>query len=655
MLLRQKVVLCLIFAVGFADSRLSASDDSAQSVKSGKKSASARSINDVAIAPDARQVGWVTDSGIFIKSLTAPATGPKRLGPGGDIAWSPDSQQLAFLSSDKGNLQQLYVANVKSGAAKRLTTLKGDFSNPQWSPDGKKIAFLFVADALRRPGAGVPIPLPVGVVGEKSFEQRLAVIDVTSGRVSFASPADVYVFEYDWSPDSRQLVGTAAVGAGDDNWYSAQLYTFNLGSAKAEVVFKPEKQITAPRWSPDGKQIAFIAGLMSGNLGGNSGDVYSIASEGGPARNLTSQMKASAHNLYWRSASQILFREYIDGELGLGEVSLAGDVTQLWKGPDFSQAGTWIEKISLAANGKTSAVILESLDHAPEIWAGGIGAWKKVSSVNQDAHPVANEVESIHWDSDNWSVQGWITYPHDYDARKRYPMVVDVHGGPSGMSTAGCDADLAAEGYFVFCPNFRGSAGFGGAFQSANFRDFGYGDLRDILAGVDTILKRLPVDNDRIGITGQSYGGYMAMWAVTQTDRFRASVSNAGIADWLSYMGQANIPQWVNSYFGVSIFDDPAAYARTSPMNYIKNVKTPILIVVGAEDGDCPAAQSLEYWYALKSLGVRTQLVIYPREGHEMTDPRHLRDVHLRTLAWFNEYLSPPPPGLASGTSNTVY
>jgi len=159
------------------------------------------------------------------------------------------------------------------------------------------------------------------------------------------------------------------VGAGDDNWYSAQLYTFNLGSAKAEVVFKPEKQITAPRWSPDGKQIAFIAGLMSGNLGGNSGDVYSIASEGGPARNLTSQMKASAHNLYWRSASQILFREYIDGELGLGEVSLAGDVTQLWKGPDFSQAGTWIEKISLAANGKTSAVILESLDHAPEIWA----------------------------------------------------------------------------------------------------------------------------------------------------------------------------------------------------------------------------------------------------------------------------------------------
>jgi dipeptidyl aminopeptidase/acylaminoacyl peptidase len=627
---------------------VSASDDPAQSLESKKKSVSARSINDVAIAPDSQRVAWVTDSGIFIESLTASATEPKRLGPGSDIAWSPDSRQLAFLSNDKSNRQQLYVASVESGTPKRLTTLKGDFSNPQWSPDGKTIAFLFVAGALRRPGAGVPIPTPVGVVGEKPFEQRLAVINVTSGKVNFASPADLYVYEYDWSPDSRQLVATASVGAGDDNWYVAQLYTFNLLSGKAEVIFKPEKQITAPRWSPDGKQIAFIAGVMSGNLGGNSGDVYSIAPEGGPARDLTPQLQASAHNLDWRSAGQILFREYVDGEIGLAEVTLAGDVTQLWRGPEFSPAGTWLEKISLAADGKTSAVVLQSLDHAPEVWAGEIGAWKRISSINQQVHLVAHKTESIHWDNDNWSIQGWITYPHDYDASKRYPMVVDVHGGPSGMSTACCDAELANAGYFVFCPNFRGSAGFGQKFQSANFRDFGYGDLRDILTGIDTILERLPVDKDRIGITGQSYGGYMAMWAVTQTDRFHASVANAGIADWLSYMGQANIPQWVMPYFGVSIFDDPAPYARTSPMNYIKNVKTPTLIVVGAEDGDCPAAQSLEYWYALKSLGVRTQLVIYPNEGHEMTDPGHLRDVHERTLAWFDQFLSPAPKGTAA-------
>ena len=435
------------------------------------------------------------------------------------------------------------------------------------------------------------------------------------------------------------MIATAAHGAGDDNWYVAQLYTINVTSGRLESILKPGMQITAPRWSPDGKQISFIGGTMSGNLGGNSGDVYLIPAEGGPVRDLTPQMKASAHNLVWRSTNRILIREYVDGEVGLAEVDPGGGVKPLWTGTEFSGQGSWMEQISVARDGWTSAAVLESLDRPPEVWVGAIGAWRQITHLNEGVRPFSGKVESIHWKSDNWRIQGWITYPREYDPNLPYPMVVEVHGGPSGMASAGCGGELAAEGYFVLCPNYRGSAGFGEEFQKANFRDFGYGDLRDILAGVDKVIETLPIDKNRIGITGQSYGGYMAMWAVTQTDLFHAAVANAGIADWLSYVGQADIPQWVRPYFGALIYDDPATYARSSPMNYVKNAKTPTLIVVGAGDGECPAPQSLEFWYALKTLGVETQLVIYPNEGHEMTGLKDIRDVTRREMEWFNQHL----------------
>jgi dipeptidyl aminopeptidase/acylaminoacyl peptidase len=203
----------------------------------------------------------------------------------------------------------------------------------------------------------------------------------------------------------------------------------------------------------------------------------------------------------------------------------------------------------------------------------------------------------------------------------------------------GGESELSDAGYFILCPNPRGSAGEGEAFERANVKDFGYGDLRDILAGVDKVVQRLPVDKNRVGIFGWSYGEYMAMWAVTQTPKFHAAVAGAGIADWFSYAGEADIPQWTIPYFGASVYDDPFIYARSSPMNYIKNVKTPTLIQVGSGDGECPAPQSLEFWHALRTLGVKTELVIYPDEGHGITKPEHTRDIMRRRIAWFNEYL----------------
>ncbi len=221
-------------------------------------------------------------------------------------------------------------------------------------------------------------------------------------------------------------------------------------------------------------------------------------------------------------------------------------------------------------------------------------------------------------------------------------MVVSVHGGPAAAKSpawpAGFDATLlSASGYFVLFPNPRGSYGAGEEFTRANVKDFGYGDLRDILAGVDQVLKTQPVDASRIGITGWSYGGFMTMWAVTQTTRFRAAVAGAGIANWQSYYGENLIDQWMIPYFGASVYDDPATYAKMSPITFIKNVRTPTLIVVGDSDAECPAPQSYEFWHALKTLGVKTQLVVYPNEGHRFHKPEHQQDVVRRLAAWFDE------------------
>jgi dipeptidyl aminopeptidase/acylaminoacyl peptidase len=202
---------------------------------------------------------------------------------------------------------------------------------------------------------------------------------------------------------------------------------------------------------------------------------------------------------------------------------------------------------------------------------------------------------------------------------------------------------LPSQGYFVFLPNPRGSFGFGEAFAAGNARDFGGGDFADILSGVDAVLREAPVDPERLGITGWSYGGYMTMWAVTQTDRFAAAVAGAGIASWQSYYGQNKIDTWMLPFFGASVYDDPKVYAKSSPIEFIKKVKTPTLVLHGERDAEVPTPQGYEFWHALKTLGVQTQLVIYTDEGHSIRKPENQRDIVKRSAHWFDQYLGSSP------------
>src|SRR5260221_21297 len=400
----------------------------------------AHTLQQAAVSPDGNSVAWVEDihskngviSGstvIYVKNLKAAAT-LRRIGAGvadslhaeGSVAWSPDSQKIAFLSdaSKKGQLQ-LYVTNAAGGAAKMLTNVKGFLSTPGWSPDGK--------------------------------------------------------------------------------------------------------------------QIAFIEGIMS-EEGLTGGDIHMIASDGGEPKNLTKDMKASAAWLGWLPDKKILFSDFVGGSSAIATLDPAtGKIEQRWSGEGaFSSAGIFGFQLSAAKDGRTIAGIFRSYSHAPEVVliTGESPTPTLVTTRNASLKPAWGEAKNITWKNDGYEVQGWLLYPRDFDPGKKYPMVVDVHGGPSHIALSHWPTShdfasgLSGMGYFVLCPNPRGSFGQGESFTRANVKDFGYGDFKDIMAGVDEAIRVAPIDPNRLGITGWSYGGFMTMWAVTQTKSFKAAMTGAG-------------------------------------------------------------------------------------------------------------------------------
>jgi dipeptidyl aminopeptidase/acylaminoacyl peptidase len=608
--------------------------------------ATTHAFEEIAISGDGQRVAWVEkviekgrDTG-RAAVFAAPADGTRpavRLGEGRHLAWSHDGTRLAFVD------KQLYVAPY-GGAARKVTSLTGYVTDPAWSPDDARIAILFAEHAKAGGGPLEAEPIETGVIGGEIHNQRLALIDPRTGVAKRVSPPELHVYEYDWSPDGKRFALTAAPGPGDNNWWTAQLYTMPADTGAVTAIHKPALQIAEPRWSPDGAAIGFIHGLMS-DEGSTGGDVYTVPAGGGAATNRTPGRTASPSTFSWLSPLQMLVVEYAGGASAIGRLDLAnGQLERLWQGDEGLHRGIFAN-FSASRDGKTVAAFRSDWQHPPEIWAGPIGGWKPLTSLNASHHPAWGQARSLSWRSDRFTVQGWLIYPRDFDPAKRYPMIVAPHGGPAGIATprwpnpAFEPALFSALGYFVFLPNARGSYGQGEAFTRANVKDFGGGDLRDILAGVDAVLAQAPVDPARLGVTGWSYGGYMTMWAITQTPRFKAAVAGAGIANWQSYYGQNAIDQWMIPYFGASVYEDPAVYARSAPISFVKKIAAPTLIVVGERDGECPPPQSYELWHALKTLGVPTELVIYAGEGHLMRDSAHKRDVIERAAAWFDKYL----------------
>ncbi|MFL5348434.1 MAG: prolyl oligopeptidase family serine peptidase [Hyalangium sp.] len=621
---------------------------------------------EVLISPDGARVAWVEtvpsedesrppQQIIQVVERSRPGAEPLRITASTgaslhteeQLAWSPDGRQLAFLSdAEKEDQPQLYVADVTSRKARKLTAISGQVSSPRWSPDGRWISLLVIEGSQDAKGPRGPAARETGVLGEDAAVRRIAVVGAADGRYRVVSPAELFVYEYAWSPDSQRFAVTAAPPPGDAHWWVAQLYTVAADTGAAKVLHKPGLQVIEPTWSPDGNSVAFIEGLMS-DWGANGGEVFVVPARGGEARNVTPGVKLSPTHLFWPAPKRLLFSGLAGSDGVVAEVEPErGTLTELTRGPGRFSTNGYDMGLSLARDGVTSAVVRESFTQPPEVYAGPIGKWTALTHRNEAVRSPAGPARNLTWKSDEWEVQGWLLAPAFVPPGTRAPMITVAHGGPSSGMSQSFQAQaliLASQGYYVFMPNPRGSFGQGEAFVQANRRDFGYGDLRDILAGVDAVLASEPVDPNRLGITGWSYGGYMAMWAVTQTQRFRAAVAGAGISNWQSYYGTNRIDEWLPPFFGASVYEDPAIYARSSPMSFIKQVRTPTLVVHGERDAEVPVTQGREFYKALKALGVKTQMVIYPDEGHGFRKPEHTRDRLRRTVAWFDTYLAPAP------------
>ena len=625
---------------------------------------------ETAISPNGTLVAWTanTDKGtqLHLTDLSRFQAekdlliGPKSGAPAcaiSSLAWSPDEQSLAFISncamgSDKPGQDEVFLWSEQSGNSKQLTHLTGGIDALAWSPDGKSLGLLYIENATRNAGATAAMKPWAGVIGEDGIEiQRVAVVDPASGVLTPISPASLHVYEFDWSPDSKRVVFVAANPPGENNWWIAQMYTQGLTQTAPKSILNTalvggslhNLQIAVPRWSPDGKQIAFIGGLMS-DQGETGGDIYLLRAEGGEEpKDITPGRAASAAYIGWVTSSILGVAEHVGGSSHITALNTdtAKDIPQIDSTfPETIGAGQLGMRISISHK-RTIAIIRSSFDQAPEVWAGPVNNLKQITHLNDGLKPAWGRTEDVEWTNDGFKVQGWLLYPVNYDPAKKYPLLVDVHGGPSSTVTPSWPGvgyggvPFSGLGYFVFMPNPRGSFGQGEKFTQANIQDFGYGDLRDILSGMDSLEKRLPIDKNREGLTGWSYGGFMTMFGVTQTNRFKAAVAGAGISDWKSYYGENSIDQWMVPFFGSTVYDDPAIYAKSSAIEFIKNVKTPTLIVVGDRDGECPAPQSFEFWHALRARGVRTQLVVYPNEGHWFRDTIHRKDVLERALNWF--------------------
>jgi len=555
-----------------------------------------------------------------------------------NLAYGPDGL-LAFVARDR-RLGTASLMVQQGRAARRLATINGLAADPRWSPDGKSIALLVTIGAQKETGAVQAGTRQVGEIGESSDEKRIAIVPVAGGTLRTVSPPDRFVYEFAWTPDGTGFVATTAKGNGDVNWWVATIDAIDASTGAVRTIAAPATQANFPRISPDGRTVAFIGGLMS-DYGSVGGDIWTVPFAGGVATDITPGYRGTFTSLLW-------------GDGGMRATALLGDQAAVVPVDAANGPGQplWTARVEVdaqdarvaLAQGGMMAMIAQDYEHGPAIFAGPVAAPVQITTDNNAYRPIVT-ARSITWRSGGHDVQGWLLAPRTAKAPDgKAPMITVVHGGPASAVRPefvwkGEDAALIAAGYWLFYPNPRGSYGQGEAFVQANRRDFGGGDLKDILAGIDAVEQVAPIDDNRLGLKGHSYGGFMAMWANTQTSRFKAIHAGAGISDWISYYGTNGINTWMIPYFGKSLYEDVKPYWDISAIQFIDKARTPTLITVGERDIEVPPTQSVEYWNGLKAHGVPTSLVIYPDEGHGFHDPAHIADERRRVVEWFDRYL----------------
>jgi dipeptidyl aminopeptidase/acylaminoacyl peptidase len=571
----------------------------------------------------------------------------------GDTApqFSPDGRTLAFLSRRGGSpLPQIYLIPLEGGEARPLTKSPTGVNAFKWSPDGKRIAYIALEEKSKEQLEAESAGRDWIVAGRNYRHPRLHVIDVSSGESRMVSGAVNSVQDFDWSPDGAAFVlKVTDAPTVDDDFMKARLAVIPSGGGAARPVAKTEGKLTHPRWSPDGRWIAWLGATALNDP--YAGSVFYAPSTGGAAVHITPGYEGTANGLEWLPGAPATLAVH----------AIERQNTKVWTISVPERAKTTLLSTSLVTqgvpsftrDGKSFAFAATLPSHPAEVYfsAGGSEP-KRLTFLNPHLDGVAlGAQEIVKWKhADGTAIEGVLIKPVGYEKGKRYPLVMQVHGGPESADLNGWFGSysawgqmLAGHGFAVLYPNYRGSIGRGVKFSMADQRDLMGKEFEDMLAGIDHLIAAGIADKDRVGVGGGSYGGYTSAWAATfASERFKAAVPMMGISNWFSMTGTSDI-FLENSlvHWDLMMYDpkNHEIYWKRSPMAWIHKANTPALIVHGAADTRVPIGQSQELYTALKWKGVPVEFVTYPRAGHGLTENAHQLDFMQRVLAWFEKYL----------------
>ena len=659
-MLRRVVALCLLAAPLSAQSgaRVPAIDSLL----------SLRSAGSPSLSPDGQRVAYLVTSTDWQQDAFVPQLWVHDLRTGasqqltrhdagaGQVQWSPDGAWITFTSTRTASISQIYAIAITGGEPLRLTNASGGVSSYAWRPDGAAIAFSSTGNAVARKSRDSTYG-GYDVVRRDYALQQLYTIDVAAaltapqtGALRTPSPAAVSVSAFEWSPDGSRIAFSATTVPDAVASNTADIHVLTLADNSVRPLVTQPGPDTDPHWSPDGRQIAFSTqmGETKTNYFLNT-RLAVIDASGGTPRMITAQFDENPQFVTW-NARGVYFGglQRTASHLFLVDPT-SGSVTRV-TAPD----NALVSGFSLSRDGTNAAFMVASPTTLPEVAVSTLATFapRTISTMSTQVRDwKLGTREVVRWKSrDGAAIEGILIKPRDFDPSKKYPLLCVIHGGPTGVDRPTLpDArtypiDLwVNRGAVVLKVNYRGSAGYGERFRSLNFRNLGVGDAWDVLSGVDAMIAKGFVDPARVASMGWSQGGYISAFLTTSSTRFAAISVGAGISDWRTYYYNTDITPFTINYLGGDPVADPAIYAKTSPIDYVKGARTPTLIQHGELDRRVPIANGYQLRQALEDRGVPVEMIVYKGFGHGITKPKSQRAVMQHNLAWFNHYIFGDP------------
>ncbi len=571
----------------------------------------------------------------------------------GNPSWSPDGNYLTFTSARGGDGNQLWMIDPFGGEAWQLTEAEGSVGRYKWSNNGSCIAFTMTDPLCEEQQRQRREREDVNVEGEDLRYSHLYMFEVDPesnkpAEIKRVTEGEFHVGNFDWSPDDQTIAFDHQDRPGLEYWPTTSISTVPSDGGEVTELIDLGGGDTNPLYSPDGNYLAFTTD--NGDPVWPGFDVIKVLDlSDGSMMQLGQTHDDEPSILEWSpDGSEIFYVELHRTSADLFAMPVTGEDAQYRQVTD---APGRFSGFSLSGDASVLAAVHQDFDKAPDVIISDAATFNPNRLTDINAGYEQTEIaraEVIRYESfDGTMIEAPLIYPLDYEEGKQYPVLLHVHGGPTGVFGESYVAapgvyplqKFAAEGYFILRPNFRGSGGYGGDFRVANLSDWGYGDLEDMKAGLDKLIEEGMVDPDQQAIMGWSYGGFMSSFAITRTDRFKASMMGAGVSNLISMTGTSDIPSFLPAYFESEYWENYERHMRHSAIFNVENVTTPTLILHPEEDIRVPISQGYEMYVALKRLGVDTKMVTYPRQPHGIREPKFTIDAGERQLRWLEKYI----------------